>query len=122
LAGLLAVAIGAVIAGARSFVVLGEWAGAISADSLTALGLSRPPGESNLRKVFARLDPVALDLALAAYAWTRVRVVQGRRVIAIDGKTVRGARSAKAAAPYLVAALDHASGAVVGQIRACREV
>jgi hypothetical protein len=52
--------------------------------------------------------------------WTRTRVVAGRRVIAIDGKTVRGARTAttvgKTTAPHLVSAFDHATGTVLGQL------
>jgi len=36
-------------------------------------------------------------------------------VIAIDGKTIRGARRRDQGAPHLVAALDHASGTVLGQ-------
>ncbi len=68
-----------------------------------------------MRKLFARLDAAALDRQLAVLAWTRTRRIGGRRVIAIDGKTVRGARSATTAAPHLVAALDHATGVVLGQ-------
>jgi predicted transposase YbfD/YdcC len=37
-------------------------------------------------------------------------------VIAIDGKTVRGARTAQANAPHLVAALCHTTGTVLGQL------
>lgn len=36
-------------------------------------------------------------------------------MIAIDGKTVRGARTRTSAAPHLIAALDHATGVVLGQ-------
>lgn len=119
LAGLLAVAISAVVAGARSFAAIGEWAAALPAESLTALGLDTAPEASNLRKLFARVDAAALDLQLAAYAWSRVRTIDGpggaRRVIAIDGKTVCGARSATTTAPHLIAALDHARGVVLGQ-------
>jgi predicted transposase YbfD/YdcC len=71
--------------------------------------------ESTLRKLFARLDAAALDAALAVFAWCRIRRIEGRRVIAIDGKTVRGARSATTTAPHLIAALDHATGVVLGQ-------
>jgi len=39
-----------------------------------------------------------------------------RMVIAIDGKTVRGARDKGGKAPHLVAALAHGIGAVVGQV------
>ena len=40
----------------------------------------------------------------------------GRLVIAIDGKTVRGARNKDGKAPHLVAALAHGIGAVLGQV------
>jgi predicted transposase YbfD/YdcC len=48
--------------------------------------------------------------------WTRTRMADGRRVIAIDGKTVRGARTADRPAPHLVPAFDHATGTVPGQL------
>ncbi|WP_199257176.1 hypothetical protein [Tomitella fengzijianii] len=47
------------------------------------------PDESTIRRLFARLDADVLDRALSAYMWTRTTVAGGRRVIAIDGKTVR---------------------------------
>ena len=37
-------------------------------------------------------------------------------MIAIDGKTVRGAKSKDGKAPHLVAALAHGIGAVLGQV------
>jgi len=40
----------------------------------------------------------------------------GRRVIAIDGKAVRGAKGKNGKAPHLVAALAHGIGAVLGQV------
>ena len=121
LAGVLAVAVCAVIAGARSFAAIGEWALDLSGDQLARLGLARAPEESTMRKLFARLDAAALDHQLSVLAWTRTRTVSGRRVIAIDGKTIRGARARKdpsaamATAPHLIAALDHATGVVLGQ-------
>ena len=116
LAGLLAVAVTAVLAGARSFAAIGECAAALTVESLACLGLDAAPTESNLRKLFARLDTAALDRQLALYAWTRTRDIGGRRVIAVDGKTIRGARAQGGSAPHLVAALDHAAGVVLGQI------
>ena len=44
------------------------------------------------------------------------RAGRGRLVIAIDGKTVRGARSKTGKAPHLVAALAHGIGVVLGQV------
>ena len=117
LAGMLAVAVSAVLTGARSFTAIGEWAAELSGDHLSRLGLAAAPEESRLRKLFARLDADALDRVLGAWWWTRTSVVDGRRVIAIDGKTVRGARTRPdGAAPHLVAAFDHAAGVVLGQL------
>lgn len=115
LAGMLAVAVCAVLAGAKSFTAIGEFAADLDTVQLARLGLAKAPMESTLRKLFVRVDAAALDAALANYAWCRVRQIGGRRVIAFDGKTVRGARSTALAAPHLIAALDHATGVVVGQ-------
>lgn len=115
LAGVLAVAVCAVLAGARSFAAIGDWAMDLGTDQLDQLGLERAPVESTMRKLFARLDAAAFDRQLALLAWCRTRHIEGRRVIAIDGKTVRGARTATTTAPHLIAALDHATAVVLGQ-------
>jgi predicted transposase YbfD/YdcC len=120
LAGVLAVAVTAVLAGARSFTAIGEWAANLSGEQLARLGLGTAPDESTLRKLFARLDADQLDRALGAWLWTRSEVVDGRRVFALDGKTVRGAGTRTGtggrAAPHLVAAFDHTVGTVLGQV------
>ncbi len=118
LAAVLAVGLAAVIAGARSFVAIGEWAAHQPIGTLRVLGVNGlvVPDESTIRRVFARLDPDLLDQLLGAFTWTRTRTIGTRRVIAGDGKTVRGARSPAATAPHLVGALDHATGTVVGQL------
>lgn len=117
LAGILAVAVTAVLAGARSFTAIGEWAADLTGERLARIGLGRAPEESTLRKLFPRLDTDRLDRVLGAWLWTRTAVVDGRRVIALDGKTVRGARTRPdGKAPHLVAALDHDTGVVLGQL------
>lgn len=124
LPGIVAVGIAAVLAGARSFAAIGQWVADADADLLAALGFDRGrgPSESAIRRAFTRLDAARLDAVLAAWVWTRTVVVDQRRVIAIDGKTVRGARTRDgsgtsiSAAPHLVAAYDHGSGAVLGQL------
>ena len=115
---ILAVGLAAVIAGARSFVAIGEWVAHQPIEALHALGVTTAagPDESTIRRVFARLDAGLLDQILGAFMWTRTHTVGQRRVIALDGKTVRGARSRTTCAPHLVAALDHATGTVVGQL------
>jgi predicted transposase YbfD/YdcC len=114
----LAVGIAAVVAGARSFTAIGEWAAAHGPTMLAAAGLQgrTNPSESAIRRLFARLDADVVDRVIGAWMFTRTRIVSGRRVIAIDGKTVRGARVGTGSAPHLVAAFDHATGAVLGQV------
>ncbi len=94
LPGILAVAIAAVGSGARSFAAIGQWVADADENLLAALGVSRcrVPSESAIRRTFARLDAAMLDAVLGAWLWTRSHLVGQRRVIAIDGKTVRGAR------------------------------
>jgi hypothetical protein len=120
----------AVLAGARSFAAIGQWAADLAPEQLSGLGLTRAvaPDTSTFRRVLTRLDAAVLDALVGAFIWTRTGVVAGptgrRRVIAIDGKTIRGARTrgpngtsrADTSAPHLVAALDQATGTVLGQL------
>jgi hypothetical protein len=107
-----------VASGARSFAAIGQWVGDVDGDLLAALGFGRGkrPSESAIRRAFGRMDAAKLDTVLGAWMWTRTRVVDQRRVIAIDGKTIRGARTHDGTAPHLVAAYDHTSGTVLGQL------
>lgn len=117
LAGLLAVGIAAVIAGSRSFAAIGQWAAEAGPEVLAVLGAARGPAEeSTFRRVFALVSPDVLDRVLGAWLWTRAVRAGGRLVIAIDGKTVRGAKNTAGKAPHLVAALAHGIGAVLGQV------
>jgi predicted transposase YbfD/YdcC len=117
LAGLLAVGITAVVAGSRSFAAIGQWAADAGPDVLTALGAVRGPAEeSTFRRAFALVSADVLDRVLGAWLWTRAVQAGSRLVIAIDGKTVRGAKSKDGKAPHLVAALAHGIGAVLGQV------
>ena len=119
LAGLLAVGIAAVIAGSRSFAAIGQWAADAGPEALAVLGAARGPAEeSTFRRAFALVSADVLDRVLGAWLWTRAVQAGGRLVIAIDGKTVRGARNKTGKAPHLVAALAHGIGAVLGQAAA----
>jgi predicted transposase YbfD/YdcC len=117
LAGLLATGIAAVIAGSRSFAAIGQWAGEAGPDVLAALGAERGPAEeSTYRRAFALVSADVLDRVLGAWLWTRAVQAGGRLVIAIDGKTVRGAKRGNGKTPHLVAALAHGIRAVLGQV------
>lgn len=111
----MAVAVAAMCAGMRGFTAIGQWVAEADLEVLAGLGLERRAEESTFRRLFAGLDGDVLDQLLGAWAATRVGVVDGRRVVAIDGKTVRGAREPGRRGPHLVAALDAASGLVLGQ-------
>ena len=117
LAGLLAVGIAAVTAGARSLAAIGQWAADAGPDVLAVLGAARGPAEeSTFRRAFALVSPAVLDLVLGTWLHTRAVQAGGRLVIAVDGKAVRGAKGKDGKAPHLVAALAHGIGAVLGQV------
>ena len=81
------------------------------------LGAARGPAEeSTFRRAFALVSADVLDRVLGAWLHTRAAQAGGRLVIAIDGKTVRGAKDKSGKAPHLVAALAHGIGAVLGQV------
>ncbi|GAA3613906.1 ISAs1 family transposase [Kineosporia mesophila] len=118
-AGVLAAGLSATLAGARSFDAIAQWSAETDPDLLGQLGLNRSPSEATFRRVITAADGDELDALLGAFFHTRIAASGGRRVIAIDGKTVRGARtrtSTGARAPHLVSALEHQAGAVLGQV------
>lgn len=116
-AALVAVAVAAVLTGAKGFTAMAEWAHDAGSTRLGRLGMTKAVAdESTFRRVFARLDAEVLDQLLGAWAMTRAAVVDGRRVFAIDGKSVRGARKKGSPKSFLVAAFDHATGMVAAQV------
>ena len=94
LAGLLAVGIAAVAAGARSFAAIGQWAADAGPEVLAGLGAAcGPADESTFRRAFGLVSPDVLDRVLGAWMHTRASLAGGRLVIAVDGKAVRGAKN-----------------------------
>ena len=63
------------------------------------------------------MDPVDLDARPTSWLHTRTGAIASRRVIAVDGKTMRGARTADNPAPHLPAAPDQVRGVVVARRR-----
>ncbi|MEX5637824.1 ISAs1 family transposase [Parafrankia sp. FMc2] len=107
----------AVLAGARSFTAIGEWAADAGLAATGPLGIARVPEESTFRRVFAALDADALDAVLGAWATAVTSPAAGtRRRVAVDGKTVRGSRTSDNPGRHLLAALDHHTGVVLGQV------
>ena len=118
LATVLTLAQTAVLAGARTLLAIAEWTQDTARETLSHIGIGADrtlPSESTIRRTLAQVDANDLDLLMSGWMATRVGELAGRRIIAVDGKTMRGART-PAGAPHLVAAFDHAAGAVVGQL------
>jgi hypothetical protein len=127
--GVLGVAVCAVLAGAKSLAAIGEWAADAPGQVLAALrtrrgpltGAFRPPGEATVRRVLARVDPDALDRAIGQWLTRQQppppasRPPLPQRAVAVDGKTLRGSGHHRAAPVHLLAAMDHATAAVLAQ-------
>lgn len=80
------------------------------------------PSESTFRRTLQRLDADAFDDLAGAWAQRAVRPgPKKRRVIAVDGKTLRGLAGGGEPDEHLLAALDYAHGAVLGQVRDRRQ-
>ena len=114
----LAVSVCAVLAGARSYVAIAEWAHDLPVSVRLRLGIGRrAPSESTIRRIPQAVDLDSLDAALSSWLFSRVPPARpGRmRVVAVDGKTARGARTDEHTQVHLLAAFDPASGTVLGQ-------
>lgn len=75
------------------------------------------PSESTFRRTLQRLDADAFDDLAGQWAARRTAPGPGgRRVIAVDGKTLRGSGHGEQNGRHLLAALDHVHGAVLGQV------
>jgi predicted transposase YbfD/YdcC len=114
----LAIGVCAVLAGARSYVAIAEWAHDLPVSTRLRLGIGRrAPSESTIRRILQTVDLDALDGALSRWLADRLPVPPpGRmRMVAVDGKTARGARTDGGTQVHLLAAFDPASGVVLGQ-------
>lgn len=119
---LLTAAAAAVLAGAASVTAIGEWVADAPQRVLALLGfrpdpltgLIRPPHATTIRLVLAAADGDALDRAIGDFLQERKAPAPGRKVIAVDGKTLRGSRTAGRTATAVIAAMAH-SGQVLAQ-------
>jgi predicted transposase YbfD/YdcC len=146
LIGVLAIGACACLTGASSYVAISEWAAAQGQAVLDCLDSDAElPSESTLRRCLQDADAAAVDAAVTGWAGGQLAaqraraagtglapVIADRRVIAIDGKTLRGSAprstSEQVAAArsgggrtHLVAGYDHASGVTLGQIACSAE-
>ncbi|MEU2134587.1 ISAs1 family transposase [Streptomyces sp. NPDC018352] len=121
----LALAACAVLAGATSLLAVGEWIADAPPYVLERVGVRVDPlfpkrvlpAETTVRRLLARIDGDALDLAVGRWLVDRRTPVVGRlRGLAVDGKSLRGAARARGRKIHLLAALDHTTGLVVAQL------
>ncbi len=116
----LAIAVCAVLSGARSFLAIADWAQSLPQDLLTRLGCRRrhdetiervPPSEPTIRRTLEAIDADELDRVLHAFLLKRGL----GRAIAMEGKTLRGSGHGADRPRHLMAAVIHQTGVVVGQ-------
>src|SRR5262249_59910499 len=105
-------------AGARSFTAIAEWAADADEATLAGLGVTGAvPSEFTFRRTLQHLDADALDAAAGAWAARRTLPPPGaRRVLAVDGKTLRGSAAGGGGGPPPLAALGHAHRVVLGPV------
>jgi predicted transposase YbfD/YdcC len=132
LVAILGLAAAAVLAGARSITAIAEWAADAPQPVRAALGVRQQapghcgvPAEATIRRTLSRLDPDAVAGAIGAWLadrdrhrdGDRGRPATGRRAVAVDGKTLRGAHPADGDGRpvHLLAAMDHQRRTVLAQ-------
>jgi hypothetical protein len=113
----------AVLTGARSITAIAEWAADTPQPVRAALGARRDgpdrwvvPAETTIRRTLARVDPYLLAAVIGVWLADRNRPGQRRRAVAVDGKTLRGARC-DGRQIHLLAAMDHTTRAVLANAR-----
>jgi predicted transposase YbfD/YdcC len=129
LAAVLAVATAAVLSGADSTTTIAQHARTLTQPALATLGIRRntrthtyvAPSYQTLRRAIGSVDAHALDTAVSGWLHTQLntgRLSTGQLtalVIALDGKTVRGAKDAEGNQLHLFAALVHGQATVIAQ-------
>jgi predicted transposase YbfD/YdcC len=122
LAGLLTVSVCAVAAGACSVAAIADWLHDLDDIARARLGfVRRIPAMTTMWRLLIRLDADLLASVLAGWLRSRIGPAKPRRpryrqVIAVDGKTVRGARRPDGRQVHLLSALDTSTGIVLAQV------
>jgi DDE family transposase len=122
LAALLTVAVCAVLAGATSFAAIIDWLYDLDEPAQARLGFTRGvPAGTTMWRLLTRLDAAQVSAVLAGWLRSRTppaptRPRRYRTVIAVDGKTLRGARLPEGRQVHLLSALDTSTGIVLAQV------
>jgi hypothetical protein len=122
-AGVLVLAIAAVLAGRQSYAAIAQWVQDVPQTLLRALGCIRArgsnrfqvPSEPTIRRMICNVDGEAVDRVVAQWAGEQGVRLPGN-VIAIDGKCLRGSHGADPQRQvHLISALTHREGVVIAQ-------
>jgi hypothetical protein len=116
----LTIALAATLAGARGYLAISEFAARLSQTQLRRLRAYYDrrkrrfvaPSEPTFRRVLQQVDPVALERAFSS--WVQAGA-PADEPLAIDGKTLKGARREEGGRLHLLSALLHGQGTVLAQ-------
>ena len=121
LTAILAMAVAAALCGAKSYAAIAEWGRNYGPAFAQALGFTRlkTPCAACLFLLFRRLDRPALEAALARWAEAVLAALPPEpgelEAVALDGKTLRGAKKQGALDVHLLSVLSHRLGLTLGQ-------
>ncbi|WP_244253672.1 ISAs1 family transposase [Micromonospora antibiotica] len=116
----LTAAVCAVVAGYRSYTAIAEWVADVPVSTALALGMTpnRRPSEAMIRRLLQAVDPQLLTTAIGAWLADRGTATASTtgRVIAVDGKALRGSRTTDTPARHVMTACDQATGVALASI------
>jgi len=118
---LLAIAVAAVVCGARSFEAIAQWARQCTQAELHRLRCRRnphtgrweAPSEPTLRRMLQSIDAQAVDDAIGP--WLAGLCLREADAVALDGKTLRGARRKDKSRVQLLSLVVQSSGITIAQ-------
>lgn len=115
LPAILALAVGAMLSGARSLYAIAQWGRLQEPAIVRALGFTRDktPAVSTLHLVFSQLDIASFEAVLSD--WAQEYFGDRQEAIAIDGKGLRGIHGEELPGVRLVAAYADRVGLVLAQ-------
>jgi hypothetical protein len=119
----LAIAVCAILCGARGFAAISEWGKNASQKTLARLGCRRDkttkryiaPSEPTVRRVLQTIDAAAVDREVGAWTLQQAQVAQKKATVCLDGKTLRGSAKKGGKQVQLLSAFLAREGAVIAQ-------
>jgi predicted transposase YbfD/YdcC len=123
LTSMLATAVCAVMAGACTFAAMADWARDLDPSGWARLGFAgRLPAPTTLWRLLTRVDDTQLAAVLTRWVRSRTTPVRSsgrrwRKVIAVDGKVLRGAKLPDGRQVHLLSAFDTTTGVVLAYVQ-----